>query len=205
MHTRKPKEFLPVFSHRYWSAAFSELHNLRSLIFAALIVALSIVISSFFIPVADNLRIYFKFLVTAVGASVYGPVVAILVGIASDTLGFFIHPSGAYFPGYLLSEVLGNLVFALLLYRKRISILRLFIARGFINLFINVGLGSLWSAVLYSKGFLYYAATSIVKNSILLIPEVILLTLLFALLVPIFSRMNVIPPQKSGHRFLPWI
>ena len=31
------------------------------------------------------------------------------------------------------------------------------------------------------------------------------LTLLFALLVPIFTRMNIIPQQKSGHRFLPWI
>lgn len=205
MHTRKPKEILPVLSRGYWSAALSELHNLRSLIFAALVVALGIVISSFFIPVADNLRIYFKFLVNAVGASVYGPVVAILVGVAGDTLGFFIHPSGVYFPGYLLSEVLGNLVFALLLYRKRLSILRLFISRAIIDFFINVGLGSLWSAMLYSKGFLYYFAKSIVKNSLLLIPEVILLTLLFALLVPIFTRMNIIPQQKSGHRFLPWI
>ncbi len=205
MQTRKPKEILPVFSRAYWSAAFSELHDLRSLVFAALIVALSIVISSFFIPVADNLRIYFKFIATAVGASVYGPVMAALVGIASDTLGFFIHPSGGYFPGYLLSEVLGNVVFALLLYRKHLSILRLFIARFIIAYGINVTLGSLWSAMLYSKGFLYYAATSIVKNSILLIPEVIILTLLFALLVPLFSRMNIIPAQKNSHRFLPWI
>ena len=142
MRSHKPKETLPIFSRAYWSAAFSELHDLRSLIFAALIVALSIVISAFFIPVADNLRIYFKFLVTAVGSAVYGPVVAVLVGVAADTLGFFIHPSGAYFPGYMLSEVLGNVIFALLLYRKRISILRIFISRGVIDFAVNVGLAA---------------------------------------------------------------
>lgn len=205
MHNRKPKPVLPVFSRAYWSSAFSELHDLRSLVFAALIVALSIVITSFYIPVADNLRIYFKYLATAVGASVYGPVMAALVGAAADTLGFFIHPTGGYFPGYLLSEVLGNVIFGLLLYRKRLTILRLFLGRGSINLFVNVGLGSLWSAILYSKGYVYYALTSLFKNAALLIPEVLLLTLLFSLLVPVFSRMNVIPVQERTHRFLPWV
>ena len=32
MHNRKPKEILSVFSRSYWSSAFSELHDLRSLI-----------------------------------------------------------------------------------------------------------------------------------------------------------------------------
>lgn len=204
MQHQRTKERLSVCSAAYWRASLAELRNLRSLVFAALIVALSVVISSFFIPVSDNLRIYFKFLVTAVGASVYGPVVAVLVGAASDTLGVLIHSSGAYFPGYLLSEILGNVIFALLLYRKRITILRLFIARGIINYVVNVGLGCLWSAMLYGKGYLYYAATSVVKNSILLVPEVLLLTLLFAMLLPELSRQKVIPPQSAG-RLLPWV
>lgn len=204
MHNQAPKEQLPIWSAAYWRAAAAELGNLRSLTFAALIVALSIVISSFFIPVAENLRIYFKFLVTAVGSAVYGPVVALLVGAASDTLGFFIHPTGAYFPGYLISEMLGNLIFALFLYRARVSILRLLLARGIIDFFVNVGLGSLWSAMLYSKGFIYYAATSLVKNALLWIPETILLTLLFMLMLPILVRFHAVPVQPKK-KLLPWI
>ena len=191
-------------SAAYWRAALAELHNLRSLVFAALIVALSIVISAFYIPVADNLRIYFKFLVTAVGSAVYGPVMAGLVGAAADTLGFFIHPSGGYFPGYLLSEVLGNVIFALLLYRRRITVLRLFLARALIDFGVNVALCSLWSAMLYSKGYVFYAGASLVKNSLLLVPEVLLLALLFSMLLPILTRQKAVPPQEL-HRLLPWI
>lgn len=191
-------------SAAYWRAALAELHNLRSLVFAALIVALSIVISAFYIPVADNLRIYFKFLVTAVGSAVYGPVMAALVGAAADTLGFFIHPSGGYFPGYLLSEVLGNVIFALLLYRRRITVLRLFLARALIDFGVNVALGSLWSAMLYSKGYVFYAGASLVKNSLLLVPEVLLLALLFSMLLPILTRQKAVPPQEP-RRLLPWI
>ena len=191
-------------SAAYWRAALAELHNLRSLVFAALIVALSIVVSAFYIPVADNLRIYFKFLVTAAGSAVYGPVMAALVGAAADTLGFFIHPSGGYFPGYLLSEVLGNVIFALLLYRRRITVLRLFLARALIDFGVNVALGSLWSAMLYSKGYVFYAGASLVKNSLLLVPEVLLLALLFSMLLPVLTRQNAVPPQERG-RFLPRI
>ena len=191
-------------SAAYWRAALAELHNLRSLVFAALIVALSIVVSAFYIPVADNLRIYFKFLVTAVGSAVYGPVMAALVGAAADTLGFFIHPSGGYFPGYLLSEVLGNVIFALLLYRRRITVLRLFLARALIDFGVNVALGSLWSAMLYSKGYVFYAGASLVKNGLLLVPEVLLLTLLFSMLLPVLTRQNAVPPQEA-RRLLPWV
>ena len=194
-------------SAAYWRAALAELHNLRSLVFAALIVALSIVVSAFYIPVADNLRIYFKFLVTAAGSAVYGPVMAALVGAAADTLGFFIHPSGGYFPGYLLSEVLGNVIFALLLYRRRITVLRLFLARALIDFGVNVALGSLWSAMLYSKGYVFYAGASLVKNSLLLVPEVLLLALLFSMLLPVLTRQNAVPPQECGRLLprIPWI
>lgn len=202
----QPKECLSVCSAAYWRAAAAELHHLRSLSFAALIVALSVVISTFFIPVADNLRIYFKFLATAVGGAVYGPVVAVLVGAASDTLGVFLHPSGSYFPGYLLSEVLGNVIFALFLYRKQISVLRLMLARGLIDFGVNVALGSLWSAMLYGKGYVYYLTASLLKNALLWLPEAALLTLLFSVLLPVLARLRVVPPQTgTAKKLLPWI
>jgi ECF transporter S component (folate family) len=188
------------FSPEYWRSGLRELKNLRRLIFAALVIALGIVISSFFIPVGENLRIYFKFLVYCVGSAVYGPFVSLLVGAAGDTLGFLIHPSGAYFPGYLLSEMLGCLIYALFLYRKRITVLRLFLAKLIINVFVNIILGSVWSAVLYSKGFYYYFAKSAVKNLLLLPIEVIAMTALFALLIPQLERLGAIPRRPEGQK-----
>lgn len=192
-------------SPAYWRSALGELKNLRRLIFAALVVALGIVISSLYIPVGENLRIYFKFLVYSIGSAVYGPFVGLLVGAAGDTLGFFIHPSGAYFPGYLLSEMLGCLIYALFLYRKRITILRLFLSKLIINVFVNILLGSLWSAMLYSKGFIYYMTKSVVKNLALLPLEVAAMAALFALLIPQLERLNALPRRPEGQKHIvPW-
>ena len=157
-----------------------------------------------FIPVGTNLRVYFTFLVASLGASVYGPVMAVLVGAASDLLGYMIHPSGAFFPGYTLSAMLGGLIYGLLLYRHRITILRLLAARGIINYAVNVLLGSLWSAVLYSKGYYYYFSASIVKNTILLPFEVIAMAALFRLLLPQLVRLRAVPPIPEGKRVVPF-
>ena len=198
--------YCSTLSPSYWLGAARELKSLRRLAFAALIVALSIVISSLYVPVSDNLRIYCKFLVTSVGSAVYGPLAALLVGAVSDTLGFFLHPSGAYFPGYMLSEMLGCLVYALFLYRKRVTVTRLAAAKLIINLFVNVLLGSLWSAMLFSRGFVFYAAQSLVKNLLLLPLEVAAMTALFTLLLPQLEKLGAVPRRPDGQkRVVPWI
>ncbi len=194
-----------ILSPLYWRSALCELGNLRRLTLAALVSALSIIISSLFIPVGENLRIYIKFLVTSVGCAVYGPILGVLVGAVSDTLGYFIHGSGGYFPGYLLSEMLGGLFYALLLYRKRITVLRLFLAKLLVNALVNVGLGSLWSAILYGKGYYYYLAKSVVKNGLLLPIEVAAMTAMFTLLIPQLEKLGALPPREKKKPVVPWI
>lgn len=182
-----------VLSPAYWRAALGEVKNLRRLTFAALCCALSIVIGGFFIAVGDNLRVYFTFFVTAVGCAVYGPVLGVMVAAVTDTLNYVLFPTGAYFPGYLLSEMVGALIYSLFLYRKKITVLRLFGAKFLVNYLVNVGLGCLWSQMLYGKGYLYYLVKSLVKNSMLLPLEVMALAALFSVLVPTFSRLGLLP------------
>ena len=186
-----------TFSPGYWKAAWGELKSLRRLVFAALICALCIVVGSLFITVGDNLRIKFTFFFTAVGSAVYGPVLGLLVGAISDILGYILFPSGAYFPGYTISSMLGALIYALFLYRKKVTVLRLFGAKFLVNYFVNVFLGSLWSQMLYGKGYLYYMTTSLIKNSLLLPIEVMLLSALFAVLLPVFSRLGLLPGHEK--------
>ncbi len=181
----------------YWCAACGEVRKLRTLVFAALICALSIVVGAFYVVVGDSLRVYFTFFITAVGCAVYGPLLGLLVGAVTDTLNYMLFPSGAYFPGYLLSEMLAGLVYGLFLYRKKITVLRLFSAKLIVNYVINVGLGSLWNQILYGKGYLYYMVKSMIKNSLLLPVEVILLAALFAVLVPTFSQFGLLPRHRQ--------
>lgn len=186
------------FSPAYWRQAWLEVKNLKRLVFAALICALSIVIGGLFITVGDNLRVKFTFFIVATGSAVYGPVLALLVGAASDILSYVLFPSGAFFPGYTLSAMLGGLIYALFLYRKKITVLRLFTAKFLVNYLVNVGLGSLWSQIQFGKGYLYYMTTSFIKNTLLLPLEVILLSALFAMLVPVFSRMGLLPGHEKS-------
>ena len=190
--------FPTPFSLQYWKMAASEMKHLEKLILAALFVALRVAISMLRIPVGENLYVYFGFLVTSIGAMIYGPVLAFIGGFASDFLSFFMFPTGdPFFFGYTLSEMLGALIYALFFYRTRLSIVKIACARICVNLFINVGLGSLWSAMLYSKGFYYYAAKSIVKNTLLLPVEIILLVAIIQTIAVLAARYHLLPGQPT--------
>lgn len=181
----------------YWQQAASELKNLRKLMFAALICALTIVVGFFYITVGENLRVYFTFFFKAVGCAVYGPVVGVIAAIVTDTLNFFMFPTGPYFPGYVLSECVGSLIFSFFLYRRKITVTRVFLSKLLVNLLVNVLLGSLWSKILYGQGYLFYLAKSILKNTLLLPLEVIALSALFALVIPVFSRFGLLQKHEK--------
>jgi ECF transporter S component (folate family) len=186
-----------ILSPSYWRSAWSEVKRLRQLTFAALICALSIVVGALYLVVGDNLRVYFTFFITAVGCAVYGPVVGVLVAAVTDTLNFLLFPSGPYFPGYLLSEMVAALIYSLFLYRKKITVLRLFGAKFLVNYLCNVLMGCLWSQMLYGKGYLYYLVKSLIKNSLLLPLEVMALCALFSILLPVFSRFGLLPDHEA--------
>ncbi len=197
--------FKTPFSAEYWRTAAGELRRLHMLVLAALMIAMRIVLSGARIPVGENLYIYISFLVTSVGAAIYGPVVAMIAAVICDFLSFFLSGSGGgpFFLGYTLSELLGGLIFALFLYRTRISVLKIALSKLTINLFVNVGLGALWSAMLYSKGYYYYLAKSIVKNALMLPVEILLMTLLLQVILPLAARSRLTAPQPT--KKIPWI
>lgn len=182
----------------YWRQARANFRDLKGMVFAALMIAVCVVLNGFSIPITDGLRISFGFLARAVCALVYGPIGAVVFAAAEDTLGFILSSGGApYFPGYMLTTALGCLIYALFFYRARITIFRIFMAKAMTNL-LNVLLGSLWSAILYSKGYWFYMTTSAVKNALLLIPQTILLVVLFQAMLPILHRIGIIPRQVEG-------
>ena len=185
------------FSKSYWRTAAQELRNLRMLTLAAIVVALRIVLSGLYIPLGDNLNIFFGYFVNSLGAAIYGPVVALLSGFATDVLGYFVHPTGPFFPGYVLSTMLGSFFYALFFYRARITVVRVILAKLSVNLLVNVGLGALWSAIQFSKGYYYYLVKSLAKNIGLLPVEALLLWLFLRAIAPIFAKNGQLPKQEQ--------
>lgn len=166
-----------VLSAEYWRTAAAELRNVRALTLAGLVCAAAIVLESMPIYLmGPTLKIYFSFLVVGLGCACYGPVVGMMAGGIIDTVGFLLAGYGEpYFPGYLLSAVLSGLIYGVMLYRREPTVLRLIVLRLLINYGSNVLLGSVWKAMLYGKGYLYYFTSGMVKNTVLLPLEVFLM------------------------------
>ena len=193
------------FSRAYWRDAVADFRKVRTLAFAALMIAACVALS--YIPsihVTDGVRIGWGFLARATCGMVGGPVTALVFGFAEDTISYLMNPTGPYFPGYALTTMLGTLIYALFFWRAKVSVLRVFMAKLCNNL-INVVLGSLWSAILYSKGYLYYVSTRILTNGIMLPIQTVMLCLLFAALLPILCRLDIIPGgMDTGRLYLFW-
>ena len=168
---------LSVFSAAYWQAARAELRNVRVLAFSGLVCAMAIVLESFPVYIlGPSLKIYFSFVVVSLGCAYYGPVVGMIAGGIIDSVGFLLAGYGEpYFPGYLVTAVLSGLIYGVLLYKRRPTLLRIIVVRLIINYGSNVLLGSVWKSMLYGKGYIYYAASGFIKNTTMLPIEVFLM------------------------------
>ncbi len=153
----------------------------KQLVLLALLMAIQVVISFFYIPVFDNIRIYFTYFVTMLVAIIFKPTTALIYAVIEDLVAFFIYPTGPFFIGYTLTAALSMLIYILFL-NKKVSLLRIFLAKLLVNLLINVLLGSLWSMILYSKAYLFYLGASLVKNTFLLPLEVLAFFILYRLI-----------------------
>ena len=165
-----------LFTPAYWRAARQELSNPRVLALSGLVCAMAIVLES--LPIyllGPSLKIYFSFLVVSLGCMCYGPVVGMMAGAIIDSVGFLLSGYGEpYFPGYLVTAVLSGLIYGVMLYRQKPTLLRIIVTRLIINYGSNVLLGSVWKAMLYGKGYIYYFTSGAVKNTIMLPIEVFL-------------------------------
>ena len=191
------------FSRDYWRQSLRELKDLRKLVFAALMIAACIILARFKIPLGESLSLNVTFLARAMCSAVCGPVLGVLFAAAEDTLSFFLSSGGyPYFPGYMLTTALGCLTYALCFYRCRVTVRRVILAKVVTNI-QNVFLGSLWSAMLYSKGYIYYMTTSAWKNLLYLPLQILMLVLVLQALLPVMRRMRWAPDQLEGGR-IPW-
>ena len=192
------------FSAAYWRDAVREVRDLRKLTFAALMIAMCIILGYIpSVPLFGGAKITWGFLARSVCALVCGPVLGVAFGFAEDILSFFLTGGGGYpfFPGYTLTTMLGVLIYALFFYRAKLTVRRVFFAKLLTNI-ENVVLGALWMAILSGKAYLVTASASALKNLIMLPFQTALLVILFSALMPVLRRSKLVPEQISGR--MPW-
>lgn len=199
------------FSKAYWRDAALELKDTKMLVIAALMIALRVALKGVYIPLGPQLNISPAILANALGAMIYGPVVAIPAAIVSDTLGCILFPMGDYFLPFVLTEIVGSVIFALLLYRAKLSATRVVIARFAICLLVNVLLQTFLFSWQYAwmgnpekaKSYILGAFTTIriFKNLYMFPIESVVITLLLKVLTPIARRARLIYDTEAKLRF----
>ena len=183
------------FSMAYWKDAAAECRNIRSLTYAALLCALAIVIEKFSIPIAPSVYISMSFLVISLCSMLTGPVLAVFCGIVVDLIGAINSPY-SFFLGYTLTAVLTAVLYALFLYRAKISVTRVLLSKLAVNLLVNTLIGSLWR-IMYYGGMSYgaYALLTGIKNLVLLPLEVFLICVLFRALQKPLLQLHALPAE----------
>ena len=192
------------FSRAYWQDAAAELKDTKMLVFAALMIALRVAMKLVAIPLAPNLKVNTAFVVNALGAMVFGPVVAAVSAVISDVLGVLIS-GDVYFPLFALTEIAGSMIFALFLYRTKVTPTRVILSRFCICLFVNVFLQTPIMMLYYTlmMGGASYVLTvpQIIKNLFMFPIESVILTIFLAFMQPITYRMKLTYNPEASLKF----
>ncbi|MBO5059808.1 MAG: folate family ECF transporter S component [Clostridia bacterium] len=160
-----------------FSDSAKNLKDTRVLCTAAVFTALYVVLDMLQIPITPQSRISLTFLPMAVCGWLFGPVPALIVGALGDTVGFLIHPTGTYFPGFCITAILAGLIFGFCLYKRDTHkiIWWIILSKTLVSVFLNILLNTYWLSILYEKAYFVYMITRIVKNIITLPLEIALI------------------------------
>lgn len=204
-----------IFSAAYWKTAAMSFKDVRMLVFAALIVALRVAVKLLRVPMAAGLSFSYDCYINSLGSLVYGPLMALLCGAVSDTLGCIIAPNGPYFFPFIFVEMGSAFIFALFFWRRRLSIPRVLTAKFTVNFICNIILTSLfmkWSYYIFygvekAEAYAIINGVRIVKNLVLFPLEAMLIALLLSALTPALRSMRLLEAEHNLalHRRHYWI
>jgi len=197
-----PGLYRTPFSRAYWRDAAQEFKSVKMLALAAVIIAARVGCRVLEIPLSPNLKISFAFFFNALGAMIYGPVVAIPAAAVSDTLGCILFPKGAYFFPFIFVDISSSLIFALFLYRAPLKGWRVVLSRFAVCFLVNIVIQTpimLWYYKLYvGTAYAIFDLPRIAKNLCLFPFESLLLLLFLNAVRPVTYRQKLTydPPEK---------
>lgn len=185
------------FSKEYWKLAASEMKSTKMLVIAALMIALRVATKGLSVPIAPNLDLFnVAAFINALGAMIIGPVMAVPAAIVSDFLGVLIWDGlGAYWPPFVLQEIGSSLIWALLLYRAKVTPWRVMAGRFAICLIINIALGTpllIWyQEIFMGKSSIVLTWPRIFKNLFMFPIESFFMTMFLSVMIPITRRAGL--------------
>lgn len=79
-----------------------------------------------------------------------------------------IHPTGPFFLGFTLNEIVLGFLYGMFFYKKKITLKRVILARICVTILINLLMNSLWLSMMYGDTFFAYVSVRLLKNIVML-------------------------------------
>lgn len=148
--------------------------NIKKLITAAILLALTIIMSRLLSIQMPLLKIGFSFIPLMISAILLGPAWSTIIAVFADLIGFSLFPSGNFFIGFTISAFLTGLTYGLFLYKKdgifktKILLIRLLLSSTIVLIFISGLLNSYWLFLMYGKSLIAILPIRIIKEVIMM-------------------------------------
>ena len=154
--------------------------SVKALTQIALLIALEVILTRFFSIQTPLVRIGFGFLPIAMIAMLHGPLLAGISYAIGDIIGAMFLPIGPapYFPGFTLSHFLTGVIFGLFLYSKSKDMVRIVAAVVAVNVFIRIGLTTVWLSILWEDAFIALLPARILAAAIMAPIQIICIRLI---------------------------
>lgn len=151
--------------------------NIRYMVMAAFLTALSIVLTRFLSVMFPEVRIGIGRVPLTLSGLLFGPLLGGISGAAADLAGMLLFPQGAYHPGFTISSMLDGLIPGLLaIYFKRnpkignpYTLGRVFLVQLITILLTSVVLNTIWLTQYLGRGYLLILPARII-NALINLP-----------------------------------
>ena len=163
-------------------------------VMGALSMVLGIVAS---IQIGPYIKIGFSGLPNRIVECLFGPVIGCIFGGTMDILKFIAKPDGPFFFGFTFDAMLAGVLYGSILYKKPVTIPRVFVAERAAKVIVNCGFNTLWISVLYGKGFLAILPMRLLKNAIMLPIDTIITFAMLTLATQIATQFHFSKPKLN--------
>ena len=163
-------------------------------VMGALSMVLGIVAS---IQIGPYIKIGFSGLPNRIVECLFGPVIGCIFGGTMDILKFIAKPDGPFFFGFTFDAMLAGVLYGSILYKKPVTIPRVFVAELAAKIIVNCGFNTLWISVLYGKGFLAILPMRLLKNAIMLPIDTIITFAMLTLATQIATQFHFSKPKLN--------
>ena len=148
--------------------------NVRVLTTVGMLLAISVVLGFFKLPITELVELRFQFLPVACAGMLFGPVTGALMGGLSDILCYIVRPTGPFFPGFTISAVIQGIIYGSMLH-KNVTLKRIIAAQLLDTVIVSLILNPIWLSILYGQGFIAVFAARIIKSIVMFPINTILL------------------------------